>query len=85
MDPASFISGNFSDSSRYSFTSNSVFVNLQNLGFLGSGARLILDVQFGSPPPTPPVATPEPSTLVSASIAGLMGLGYARRRWRGAA
>lgn len=30
--------------------------------------------------PNGPVATPEPSTIVSAAIAGLMGIGYTWRR-----
>ena len=62
------------DDSRLSFTSNSITLDITSLRGQ-NGHTVVLNVGDT-------IATPEPSTLVSASIAGLMGLGYARRRKR---
>ena len=73
IDPATTVL-NF-DLSRVAFTGTTFSENVQGLDF---GARTItLDFEFGSS------AVPEPSTLIPAGIACLVGLGaYARKRLR---
>jgi len=50
---------------------HSITIRVDNSPFGGGGAYLRADVA---------TATPEPSTLVSGAIAGLMGIGYGWRR-----
>jgi hypothetical protein len=61
------------DISRVTFTSRSVSFNWQNLQFQ-SGSTITLDLQSGV------AAVPEPSTLISCGMAGLLGVGYGWRR-----
>jgi len=76
IDPATNLAG--FNASLISFTSNEVFVNLQSLTML-TDSVVSLDLKFQ-------VSTvPEPSTLIGAGTAALVGLGYSWRRRRRAA
>jgi len=82
LNLGAFQSGRFTFSSRDFFTeAGGYFPNTNGHELELDGTVTSLSIR-STTPFVPPVSTPEPSTIVSAGVAGLVGLGLARRRRR---